>query len=275
MFDATVLTRIREYIGAELAPRDRVFKQSLRAEINRITPTQGALSGAAAHACMELGRAELQVRAALIWNAIKRSYASLVGRDTPTVLEDLQQQVAEYLTEEARKVANIASESWRANPQLFPLVRDSIDIECRNQLRERYSVEVKFYVDDLKRPVSADSTAPALTFHGPVGAVHTGAHATSQITLNTGESEQLIKVLELFRSSVQANTEMSSEQRTNSLDLVSDLILAVKQEKPNVAKVTGLLNGLAQTVQTVASIQGAWGTVKSLAIAIGVWFTNL
>src|SRR5882724_1058344 len=105
MLDQPVLTRIREYVAAELRPRDRPFANELQTEQRRLTPSQGAMSGAMAHVCMELGKGELQVRAGIIWEAIKRSHASLVGRDSPAIVDDLQQQIAEYLTEEARTVA--------------------------------------------------------------------------------------------------------------------------------------------------------------------------
>lgn len=141
MLDDPVLTRIRGYLEAELRPRDRTFIEGVRATINRITPTQGAMSGAAANACLDLGRGELQVRGGIIWNAVKRSYASLVGRDTPSVLEDLQQQIAEYLTTEAQTVANIAAALWRQNDQIFPWIYRSINGEARNELRERYTLK--------------------------------------------------------------------------------------------------------------------------------------
>lgn len=106
-----------------------------------------------------------------------------------------------------------------------------------------------------------------------MGAVQTGTHATAHVRLDATDNRRLIEALESVGRAVQANTEMSTQQQAFSLELVSDLVAAVKAEKPNSAKIAGLLSGLAQTVQTVASAQGAWDAVKSAAIAAGIWLS--
>jgi hypothetical protein len=273
MLDQSVLTRVREYIAAELRPRDQSFGLSLRQKQLQLAPTQGALSGAVAYAHIELGKAELEVRAGLIWGVIQRSYTSLVGRDAPGLTEDLQQQIAEYLTEEARTVSEMASQAWRDNNQIFALVRDPINVERRNELRRRFDIEVQFYVDALHKPSPAVAEAPIMNFNAPVGAVQTGTHATATVSFSSDGGQRLIDAIEALRNSIETNREMSVEGRANSVEIVTDLVVAAKAEKPNSAKIRGLLNGLAQTVQTIPSIQPAWHVVKDAAAAIGAWIS--
>ena len=115
MFQEPALTRILECLSAELRPRDRVFSESLGAGFNRITPTQGARSGAAVMMCRDMGMTELKERARIIRSGIQRSYSSMVGTYWPDLLENLRQQFAEHLTSESLKVTGYAAEPWRAS----------------------------------------------------------------------------------------------------------------------------------------------------------------
>jgi hypothetical protein len=273
MLDAVMLTRIRSYIQAELRPRDRVFADSVLAAQRRLSASQGGHSGAFAHTCMELGGGELQVRAGLIWAAIKRTHGSLSGRDASGLLEDLQQQLAEYLTEEARVVSDYASVLWRENPKMFSIVRDTINIDRRNELRERFNIEAAFYVDHLKAPSIAGVGAHIMNFNAPVGAVQTGANAVAHVSFSTADSQRLTDAIQALRHAIETNTEMPEQQRTGTLEIAADIVTATQAKTPNAHKITGLLNGLAQSVQTVAGLQPAWEAVRSAAIAMGAWFS--
>ena len=112
-----------------------------------------------------------------------------------------------------------------------------------------------------------------MNFNAPVAAVQTGAYASANVSFPSADSLRLIDAIEALSRAVETNTEMSSRDRAYSLEIASDLITATKAEAPNPAKVRGLLSGLAQTVQPVGSLQGAWDAVRSAAIAISVWFS--
>jgi hypothetical protein len=279
MLAAAILTRIRNYITAELRPRDLLFREGLLATQRRMAPRQGASSGAFAHACIDLGKDELQIRAGLIWAAIQRSYSSLSGRDGPGLAEDLEQQVAEYLTAEARTVSGYAAAMWQGNDKIFLLVRDSINIEPRNQLRDRFNVEVQFYVDGLARAaaVAAGASGSAAThvmnFNAPVGAVQAGAGSIAHVSFAAGDNQRLVDALEALQRAIETNTEMPEAQRAGSLEIASDIVAATKADKPNTHKILGLLNGLAQSVQTVAGLHPAWEAVRNAAIIMGAWFS--
>jgi hypothetical protein len=126
--------------------------------MRRIAPTQGAMSGNAAHACIDLGKSELKARADAIWSAISRSHSSIVGQSAPGLRGDLTRLIAEYLNSEAVVVAAMASDRWRGNGRVFGLVRDTIGVERRNELINQLNLEADFYVDKLQK---APATVPA------------------------------------------------------------------------------------------------------------------
>lgn len=78
-----------------------------------------------------------------------------------------------------------------------------------------------------------------------------------------------MQALERLRAALEQNTEASTEQRELAGELVADAIGALKADKPNPPKIYGPLGGLATTVRTVASLRGAWQTVKDASSVIG------
>lgn len=273
MLDPQLITRIREYLAAELGPRDRTLDTALMAE-QRAAAAAGTLNGGGMIArYSNAGRDELAVRAALIWAVIRRSHASLQGAFTDGMLEDLRQQIAEHMTEHANRVADFCMQPVgvgggdAARAQFRVTVRDEV-LKRGRELIARYDVEAQFYVDDLKRPTAAGGQV--LNFHGPVGAVQTAPFATANVSLAGADGERLVDALEQLRQAIERNAEGTSEQRAAGTEIVADTIAAVKSERPNAAKIAGLLGGLATTVQTTASLQPAWQAVRAIAAAIGI-----
>jgi hypothetical protein len=71
------------------------------------------------------------------------------------------------------------------------------------------------------------------------------------------QSGRLLQALEQLQAAIAQNAEMTPNQRADSAEVVRDLITATKTSKPNGSKLLGLLNGLAVSIQTVASLRGA------------------
>jgi hypothetical protein len=100
--------------------------------------------------------------------------------------------------------------------------------------------------------------------------VQTGAHTFAHIHLDMAQSGRFLQGLERLQVAIAQNTEMIAEQRAEGAELVTDLIAATQAPKPNASRLTGLLNGLAVAVQTVASLRGAWDLVRDGARLIGI-----
>lgn len=115
------------------------------------------------------------------------------------------------------------------------------------ELTARLDIEAQFYVDELKRPALAAASGSVLNFHGPVGAVQTAPFATANVSLMGADGARLIAALEELRQAIARSTETTPDQRVASAEIVGDLIVAAKAEKPNASKVAGLLGGLATT----------------------------
>jgi hypothetical protein len=84
------------------------------------------------------------------------------------------------------------------------------------------------------------------------------------------EGAKLIEAVEHLASAIKSNMEMAGRQRDVAPEIAYEVVVAAKSPKPNAAKIVGLLGGLAMTIQTIASLQGAWDKVRAIAAVIGL-----
>jgi hypothetical protein len=271
VLESSVIDRIRELIAAQIEPRQRSLHSALQGATRMLAAGGMTGSGNAAHRYGEIASDELKVRAHIIWSAIQRSHVSMNGHLEGTTLQDLQQQLAEHINAQASRV-RVATTSFSKNLPRADMLNAQIEVTISTITRDllrQMNVEAQFYVDRLGQPAAQSGTA-SITINGNVAAVQTGMYATAHISLTGHDRDRLVEALQELRQALAQNAEASVEQREQGTELVADVITAVTAEKPNAPKIAGLLGGLATTVQTVASLRGAWEFVRDAAIAAGL-----
>lgn len=278
VLDQNVIDRIAELIAAYQGERERKLDANLLAAQRQLAAKGMIGSGNTAHQFGRIGSDELHVRAGIIWNAIQRTFAAAGASADAATLRDLQQQLAHHINAQAIQVRSAAiakvpplSSSTRA--PIVKHIEETIATKVRESV-DQLGVEAAFYVEQVRRLAAQSPTAapagPQINFHGPVGAVQTGAYAVAHINLGSGAGDRLADALEALRRGLAVNAEASAEQRAHGDELAADLVAAVRADKPNAPKIGALLGGLATTVQTVASLRGAWDLVRDAVIAAGL-----
>lgn len=273
MLAADIVTRIREYLAAELGPRDRELTSALVAE-ERAAAASGNLGNSrTAFRFTDAGRNELAARSTILWEIIRRTYLSMSSTFRDGVLEDLRQQINEHMAAQTRRVVEICLQRPAANGLTKEQFREIIQREldaCGREHAAKLDIEAQFYVDDLRRIAAAQPAGTVLNFNAPVGAVQTAPLATANVSLAGTEGGRLIGTLQALQQAIERSVDTTPEQRAESTEIVIDTIAAVKSEKPNAGKVSGLLGGLATTIQTTASLQPAYQAVKTAAAIVGI-----
>lgn len=270
MIEPHVAARIRQAIAVQTQPRHRTFLDALQQDESFVVARGLLGSIAAASKYVATASDELKVRARIVWGAVRRSYGSLVGRYADSTLQDLRDQLAEHMQAQATQVRDTTIDRMKNHQPDDGLIRDAIDNLGRELLREA-DVEAQFYVDELQHSAAqVTSSSPVITIHGNVGAVQTGTYAMAHVSTAGPDRDRLVVALEGLRQAIHQSTEVTSEQREHGTELIGDVIKSVTAEKPNVPKVAGLMGGLATTVQTVASLRGAWDFVRDAAVALGI-----
>jgi hypothetical protein len=269
MLQANVLQCIRETIEAELRQRNRGVRDRAQGSDRKIAATQGSLSGAAIAARAQIACDELTVRAEIIWSIIQRCHKSFSAERGDSLLSDLQHQINELVSAEAVIVFNHVDGGASAlyPTQLRTHIDDALTVR-RIELITKLKNEARFYVQDIKQPPISDPSG--ITIHGNVGSVQTGDYAQAHIHINADGGAGLAGALEKLRAAIMEAAEMTADQRDESVEVVNDLIVAARAPKPNGPKLIGLMSGLASTIRTVASLQGAWEFVRDHARMMGL-----
>jgi hypothetical protein len=268
MLQANVLQCIRETISADLSPRNRHVRDRAQGSDRKIASTQGSLSGAAIAARAQIACDELTVRGEIIWSIIQRCHKSF-GERGDSLLADLQHQINEFVGAEA--VVVLLQVDGGASAQYPTQLRTHIDDALtvrRIELITKLKNEARFYVQDIKQPPKVGSSG--ITIHGDVGSLQTGDNAQTHIHINADGGAGLAVALEKLSAAIMEATEMTADQRNESVEVLNDLIVAARAPKPNGPKLLGLMSGLASTIRTVASLRPAWEFVRDNARIMGI-----
>jgi hypothetical protein len=272
MLEAEVLTHIRNTVAAELAQRDADLRLALQGAQRQLTARGLGRSGNALYEQADLGAAELEIRAQLIWDIIQRCQSTFGRPGVPDLLGGVQQQVAEYLTDHAAAVLATVDikETHGMPPATTTFIRDRLNTK-RDQLIAKYQNDANFYVRAVTRPPATVAPAAAVIVNGGVVySLQTGDYANATIHIDAAGVHGLLQANTALMEAIKHAADMSDDQRAQSLDIAADLVTAAQAQRPNGPKMHGLLGGLATGVQTVASVKPAWDAVKTAAAAIGL-----
>lgn len=265
MLQSNIRERITEHIEASTRPRCRTVSRAASEILGKQVASGTLGSSRAQFAYADIAEHELAVRAELVWQAITQAFESMQGELSDSTQQDLHREALIHVDEQALAVARCIRSVCNSRGSAFDQQLQQYAEEQAAQL----AVKAKYFVDQLRRP-KTDGSHLTQNFHAPVGAVQLGAHATAHVSLEGPTSARVVQALEGLLAALGKSTEISAEHHEQSAELVTDLIAALKAEKPSPPKVKGLLGGLAMSVQTVASVRGAWQAVKDASALIGL-----
>lgn len=262
MLDDKVVLSFRDLMEAELRSRD----QPMRLQAQGADRKHG-LGGNAMHARAEIGCAELSTRVEIIWRGIKRCYATYqVSAADESTISAINQQVQYWIRGECNVIRSLIDVSWgpmQARTQILGMVENR-----RDELIKKYQNEARFYVHELMNPPKKPEQTNTINVQNNYGAIAAGSDAQARVEI--AGNVQLIQALEQLRTVFQHANAMPSDQRGDSLGVVDEAIIAVRQSKPNKLKLLGLLKGVSVAVSLLADAPDAWDSVRSAASLLGI-----
>ncbi|MGC2461409.1 MAG: hypothetical protein WA446_10640 [Steroidobacteraceae bacterium] len=268
MLPPEVTNCIRESIEANLPLRDQSVADSLQRSASEFIARGTLVSSMMLQARARIGCDELAVRTDIMWGFIMRCHRVFGMPLDDQLADDLQQQLREHLARQSELViAMVDSRPSALGQQWQPLIRATVE-KRHDELFRKFSNEARLYALAAAQPAKTEPST--YSFHGPVGAVQTGSYASAHIHIDAAGGTRLAEALEQLRTAIPQATGMTDDQRSDSQEVIGDLIAAARAPKPNGSKLTGLLNGVAVSVQTVASLRGAWDFVLDAARLIGI-----
>lgn len=261
--------RIQESLDALFAIREAPFMDALRRDTNLLVG-RGLLGGSAA--TDKIARSaidELAVRVQSVRAILERTVASMRIQLDDSGIKDLG-EVFSRATDQQRQLVSSLIADTASRIAEGDEVKERINSAAAQQQRAQRA-EMQYFIDSVRQSNNGrPSVNTTINIAGSVGVVLTGAYATAHVSMGAQEKERLVEALRALESAIAANQELTSETRENASDIAKDIVVAVDVAKPNPSKIGGLLSGLATTIQTAASLRGAWELVKDAAVAAGL-----
>lgn len=92
------------------------------------------------------------------------------------------------------------------------------------------------------------------------------------MTVNIGleQKQEITLALSAVREALEAEVGLAEQERSNALELVEETVAELEKPEPNRLKVRSGLQGLATTVQAVASAPQAYNLLKGAASLLGL-----
>jgi hypothetical protein len=241
-------------------------------EINQLWGKQSAngvlQSGSTISQTLDAIGNEFRVRAQLIWHAFAQAFDAAKMKISETVALELKQRLSDLLDNGSSDL----SANYERTDQIMPGVAaklKSLD-ELRSAAVERVSTDIDYAV--LKHSVADDSGQGFVKIYQSVGIIQTGAGASASLSIRLGgeERREIETAIEAVREALEQSASLSPAERTQSLDLVSDVKKELQAEQPNRYRIRGALAALATTIQTLSAVPQAYRLLKGAAALVGL-----
>lgn len=275
MLDPTMRDRFNNLVETKVAERRYQFLDEI-AKIDRQLAAKGfigwsmrPLQHKQAH------EREVEIRAELAWASLIRVHKVSGCPIDECLREDLRTEIYRQIESAFDELSRSLVETLqykRGNPQA-PTQTPSL-FDARRNIFAKYDVEVDLYVDALNSSWSSEGV-PLMTqnnFYGTIGSVQTGASSTANVVQNLGpvDRDALIAALEDVREAIHAATTIDDIQRHELIEIASECAEQMATASPNNTKLLTLLNVLGITVQSIASAQPAYQSLKIALIPFGI-----
>jgi hypothetical protein len=273
MLEPDVVNRIRDDIAATTGPRLRGYREAIEAMLNRMNARGLLQSGNTIREFARLAEDELAIRADIVWEAIARAHAAMVAVTTDLTLTELREQLAHHVHAEAVALRGATLGRVRQLGLDASHVDQAIGQRSAEVLAAK-DIKARYYVDRVRRGSGEVPAGTVINIGRDVHLLQTGSHAIGNVSIKAEDRERLADSLQNLLRELEQNREIEEDARNYGREITGELIEAVRAEKPNPPRIHGLLTGLAQTVQTVASLGPAWRQLRDLAAAVGVWMAT-
>ena len=272
MQDIEVLEHLKERIDLASLERDREFLREV-SMIRSKAAAQGALSSSRTMlAIVSLATAECRIRAELFVRALYETWNSF--RPSPAALLPAEQLVKEGLTRtiETRQQAVMSATSSFGNPGVPSSLWDNFKAEA-SRAESRLRLQLTEWKMQQSHPSENGGTSQTttITLSGDNNTVVAGLmNSSASIQIDRVSKQKLQTALSEVRTAVSETSALSPDDKRETLELVADCERELENPTLNKKRLTAALQGIATTIQTVASLGGAYESLKAAMAMIGL-----
>jgi hypothetical protein len=269
MLDQQIAERIRTLIHAARPNRAQAVDKEIsriRGEMAKRNVLQSSMT---VQRIGELVAMELRARANLTLGTLLRVHTALGSPLSDTLATDLKHEASVYINEDADEL----TAKWQKH---LTWHRGDLSLQAeRITAQDSVDAEIDLYVDSLKaRAKQAQASgAQTVTISGPVGAVQMGsgavAHVIQQISGN--DRTAILEALGQIKAQLPDATDIDNPTKQEIQTLVDESEQELQKDQPALAKVRAMLSTAAGTIQTIASLQSVYQTLKAALVPLGIF----
>lgn len=273
MLDKILLSRFHQLVEVKFVERKKLFPIDLT-QINSRASLQGAFhSGSRIRQIHQAYVSELEIRAILAWESLIRVHKTLGCCFTETLRADLKEEMKCVVGKIHMELGHSLQEYLAPTQQASSLSLD----DANNNTMKKHEIEADLYVDSIVTSQHQGDKSPMAqhyNFYGHVGAVQTGANAVANTIQNLGAEDRatLAKAIEQVREALEVDTSLTFSQRKELLEISDECSIQLDSTSPNNTKLLSMFNILGTTIQSIASAQPAYQTLKAALIPLGIIF---
>ena len=267
MIDQEVLSVIENRVTQDLEDRRKAFAQEVSQLWGNLSFRGMLRSSATVEQTLGAIGNEFRVRVSLIWHAFARAFGAKKIMISKALASEVKQRLADLLDEGSADLPT----QYEKMTQLMPSVASFKTLqELRSAALERIATEIDYAV--LKQSVSEESTPGVVNIYQSYGIVQTGTGSSASLRIKLGgeEHREIETALKAIETALEQAASLSTIERGQSLELVSDVKNELQREEPNRFRIRGALEGLATTIQTISAAPQAYQLLKGAAALLGL-----
>jgi hypothetical protein len=272
MNDPRIAEISRRMTAARLDERWDSLNRSIYQRLGEFASRGIGQSSMALQAVGLLCATEARAAVQLAWQNVWRTALNLGLEPSADLPAHLKTEVRAQTDEHFSKLRAILEEHNRRIGVGLAQPYDDL-AKARELVLRETDAEVDLAVASLARRAEREGVASVYQFYAPVGAVVSGSHASASVVQNIGAQErvELSAALErILEGVVGALEDVGQERRDDLVELVREAREEIDRPRPNGLRLTSVLQGIGSAVQTIASVEPAYQTLKGAAALIGV-----
>jgi hypothetical protein len=273
MLDQAIVTVASDLLEGSLGSRQNTLGQKLLARQSEIARRGMLGSSVAIWQYAEASAEEMREVASILWDSLQRALAAMPPQPRPTLKDDVTAAFNSLFRTKFDSI-NAEMRARVTGPGMGMRDQGTADLQTKYQAMVlQYGAEISLWAAARERS-SPGSSPPQATyiFHAPVASVQTGPGASAQVVQTIG-SEDVARIVEQLRELARQIGELQSlneQTRGEGVNLTSDIQAELQTPQPSRTKLRGLFYGLSEFVQALGAAPAAYGTLQSMATALGL-----
>lgn len=273
MLDSKVAELTDRFIQTQFAERRQQLAHELLSTA-QLSNSRGLLhSGMHLQKVTEICRHEVEIRGWIVHNAHVRVLSQLAVDPYPELSRDLKGRLSYFLPlgdDYAQAPREVAA---RLGLQSSPDIRIH---ETRDHVLAKIGTEIDLFVETLirQRQQRTDQTAgnPVYNIYSPIGAFQTGPGSMANVVqhIGTQDKDVLLQALSLVRDALSQLPDSSGFRKADIIELVNDADTEIKKPSPNGIKLSSALTTIANSIQTLGTLQSVYQTFKAALLPFGI-----